>query len=131
MYIVPIIKSTINKIIILTCMILKIEYFRLAMSFEIVDGIPSCEMFKSNINVGKVSEYIDIAIVEIFLAIMIFAKIESVFANVATINRFKMDLNEFFLMIFHLSYCLFYEKMVKYMSKYFFNIYIYILLCNT
>lgn len=57
---------------------------------------------------------------------MILAIIESTLA----IKLIKITLDivdrKLFLMIFHLSYCLFYEKMVKYMSKYFFNI-LYIL----
>lgn len=57
---------------------------------------------------------------------MILAIIESTLA--AKLIEITLDIvdRKLFLMIFHLSYCLFYEKMVKYMSKYFFNI-LYIL----
>ena len=58
----------------------------------------------------------------------ILAIIESIFASPPIKISLIRVVNKFFLIIFHLSYCLFYEKMVKYMSKYFFNIYIYILL---
>ena len=57
---------------------------------------------------------------------MILAIIESTLA----IKLIKITLDivdrKLFLMIFHLSSCLFYEIMVNYMSKYFFNI-LYIL----
>ena len=43
--------------------------------------MPSCAIFKSRLNVGKVKEYTDIAIVDIFLAIITFATIDKIFDN--------------------------------------------------
>jgi len=61
MYITPTIKSiSINKIT-LTCMILSVGYFFLAINLEIVVGIPSWEILINKLIVGKVNEYIDIA----------------------------------------------------------------------
>ena len=92
-----------------------------------VVGIPSCATFNNNERVGNVNEYIDIAYVDIFLAIIIFAKMDSTLASKLIEIILEIEFIIFFLMLFHLSYCLFYEKMIKYMSKYFFNIYLYII----
>ena len=60
---------------------------------------------------------------------IILAIIESILAKNEKISKLLIDFSILFLMIFHLflfSYCLFYEKVIVYMSKYFL-IYIYIL----
>lgn len=69
---IPTIRSIINNIMKLTCIILKVGYFFLAINLEIVVGIPSWQRLNSNDKVGNVKEYIDIAYVDILLAIIIF-----------------------------------------------------------
>jgi hypothetical protein len=58
-----------------------VEYFFLAISFDMVVGIPSCATFNNNVSVGKVKEKIDIAMVEIFLARIILATMDNIFAS--------------------------------------------------
>ena len=86
----------------LTCIILNIGYLFFAISFETVVGIPSCAKFKSKESVGSVKEYTDIAYVDIFLAITIFATTDNIFAIILIKIKLVNDVNRFFLMIFHL-----------------------------
>jgi hypothetical protein len=52
--------------------------------------------------VGKVNEYIDIAYVDIFLAITILAITDNTLAKNEYIIRLLIDFKKIFLMIFHL-----------------------------
>lgn len=112
-------------------MILSVGYFFLAINLEIVVGIPSWEILINKLMVGKVNEYIDIAYVEIFLAMTILAITDNTLAKKEYIIRLLIDFKKIFLMIFHLFLLLILWKSDKVYEQVFFNIYIYILEVST